>query len=221
MDTTEGNGSPPPADPGPAPEPGGLEGRRRELLLLAVLVEGGLVVLAWGLGWLLGQPPLEDFSWDGWGILYGIAGTVPLLLLFLGCLRMPWRPLANIRRFVNEVVRPLFAACTLYDLALISVLAGVGEEMFFRAVLQGALDRWLGATAALAIVSALFGLVHFITPAYAVIAAVMGLYLGALWMASGNLLVPMLAHGLYDFLVLIYLVKWRKDWCVRHPRTSG
>jgi membrane protease YdiL (CAAX protease family) len=52
----------------------------------------------------------------------------------------------------------------------------------------------------------LFGLLHPITPTYAVLAALMGAYLGGVWLASGNLLVPIVAHALYDFIALAYLL---------------
>ena len=41
------------------------------------------------------------------------------------------------------------------------------------------------------------------------LAGLIGLYLGWIWLASGNLLTPMVTHGVYDFLALAYLVKVR------------
>jgi membrane protease YdiL (CAAX protease family) len=38
-----------------------------------------------------------------------------------------------------------------------------------------------------------------------------GLYLGAVWLATGNLLVPITSHALYDFLAFVYLVQVRKS----------
>jgi hypothetical protein len=64
---------------------------------------------------------------------------------------------------------------------------------------------WIG----LAVAALLFGLAHFITPTYAVLAGTMGLYLGWLWIDTGNLLVPITAHAVYDFLALAYLAKIR------------
>ena len=57
---------------------------------------------------------------------------------------------------------------------------------------------------------AVFGLLHFITPLYALLAGLMGLYLGWLYEATGNLIVPMIVHGLYDFAALVYLVRIRR-----------
>jgi hypothetical protein len=179
----------------------------RQLLFLAVSVEGGLAVLAWGLGWLLRQPPLHGWRWDLPDALLGLAAGLPMLALFLLCVRWPVGPLRRIKEFSEEIIRPLFASCTLLDLALISSLAGVGEEMFFRGFLQALLARWLSAWAALATASALFGLLHLITPTYALLATAMGAYLGWLWVVNGNLLVVVIAHALYDFVALVCLVR--------------
>ena len=67
--------------------------------------------------------------------------------------------------------------------------------------------RYVGLVAA----AILFGLLHPLTPTYAVLAALIGLYLGWLRMATGNLFVPITTHAIYDFLVLAYLVKWRAE----------
>jgi uncharacterized protein len=195
-------------DEGPpeAPATGGPS-ERRTVVLLAVLVEGGLILLAWLLGWLLGQHPLRTFTWDFGGALWGLAGTVPMVLLFLLMLRWPVGPLRRLKQFSEEVLRPLLAPCTVVDLLGISVLAGLGEEMLFRGVLQGYFRQWANPWVALALASILFGLMHFITFTYAVLATVMGVYLGLVWEWTGNLLPPVLMHALYDFLVLLYLLR--------------
>ena len=38
-------------------------------------------------------------------------------------------------------------------------------------------------------------------------AAVVGIYLGLLWLATGNLLVPIVTHGVYDFAALVWLLR--------------
>jgi membrane protease YdiL (CAAX protease family) len=93
------------------------------------------------------------------------------------------------------------------DLALVSISAGVGEELLFRGFLQAAIADWTNPWIALAIASLLFGLAHFITPMYAVLATLLGAYLGGLWLACDNLLAPIVTHALYDFLALVYLLR--------------
>jgi membrane protease YdiL (CAAX protease family) len=181
--------------------------QRREVVLFAVLFEGGLAGLAWLLGWVLDQPPLQSMHGRVRDTLVGVAATIPLLLLFLVCIRWPVGPLVRIQKFGEEVIRPLFRPCSWLELAAIALLAGLGEEMLFRGVLQEVLRRRLSLWGAVAASNLLFGLLHLITPTYAVIAGLMGVYLSCLWIASGNLLVVVVTHALYDFLALLYLVK--------------
>jgi membrane protease YdiL (CAAX protease family) len=180
---------------------------REAVVLLAVVVEGGLILLACGLGWLFDEPPLKHFTWDPQSALTGLVATGPMLLLFLAMIRWPIGPLSRIKHFSEQVIRPLLAPCTVLDLLGIAVLAGLGEEMLFRAVLQGAFARWGHVWLALAVASALFGLMHAVTTAYAVLATLMGAYLGWLYLYADNLLAPALSHALYDFVALLYLLR--------------
>ncbi len=107
---------------------------------------------------------------------------------------------------IEDKIIPLFAGCSQFDLILICVLAGVGEEALFRGVIQNLLADLVSPWVALVVTSALFGLGHFITPMYAVLAGLLGFYLGWLSLAHGNLLVAMATHALYDYVALRYLV---------------
>jgi len=177
------------------------------LIVLAVLFEGGLAPLAVLLGWLFDQPALSGFSWRVEDALVGVLATLPMLGLFLLGQSWPVGPFRSIRLFFEEEVRPILVGCTWPDLALMSLAAGVGEELLFRGVFQGILCRWLGSLGGLGAASLLFGMLHPISPGYIVIAAVMGAYLGGIWMVNGNLLTVMVAHALYDFVALILLLR--------------
>ncbi len=182
--------------------------RSRQIVLLVVLFEGGLAGLAWALGWVLSQPALASLRWDGSDVIVGIIASVPMLGMFLALFRWTVGPLVHTHRLLLEVVRPLFAKCTLAELGVIAILVGVGEEMFFRGVLQGTISRWLSPETGLIAAGALFGLVHFITPTYALAAGLMGVYLGWLWQVSDNLLTPIVTHAVYDFLALYCLLRF-------------
>jgi uncharacterized protein len=184
--------------------------RRSQVVLLVLLVEGGLGGLAVGLGWLIDCPPWQDIRWDWWDSVLAVGATLPLLVIFLLCLRFPVGPLARIKAFAEDVIQPVFRTCTLLDLAAISLLAGVGEELFFRGLLQGFFSRWFHPYLSLAVASMLFGLLHAITPTYALLAALIGAYLGWLYIHIGNLVVPITAHALYDAFALTYLVRGRR-----------
>jgi membrane protease YdiL (CAAX protease family) len=182
------------------PEPG-------TLIILSVLFEGGLAPLALLLGWLLGQPALSGFAWRADDAMLGVLATLPMLALFLFGQNWPVGPFRAIRRFFDEEARPVLAGCQWPDLALISLAAGVGEEMLFRGVFQGVLSRSLGPGPGWGAASLLFGLLHPITPGYMVLAALLGAYLGGIWMYTGNLLTVMVAHALYDFLAMVLLLR--------------
>ena len=68
---------------------------------------------------------------------------------------------------------------------------------------RGCLATW----GALAAASVLFGVVHYVSTTYAVLATLMGAYLGVLWLVSENLVTPILVHALYDLVVLVYLLR--------------
>lgn len=180
---------------------------RRPLLLLAVVSEGGLGGLALLLGWLLDHPPLVTWRWSFHHAAAGALASLPLLLLFAACLSIPLGPLLRIKRLAVRFIKPLFAPCTLFDLALISLLAGFGEEMLFRGVLQAVLDDHLGVWPGVIAASVAFGLLHLLTPTYGLLATMMGVYLGAVWLLTDNLLVAVTAHAVYDFIALVFLVR--------------
>jgi membrane protease YdiL (CAAX protease family) len=179
----------------------------RRLVWLGGLFEGSLGLLAWLLGYFFDQPWWESFCWDGWTVLWGLATCVPMILGFILCMYSRVGPLARIKRFSQEVVGPLFASCTVLDLAMLSLLAGFGEESLFRGFLQPVFGAWLGPWGGLVLASLLFGLLHPITPTYFVLASLTGAYLGSIWMISENLLIVILAHALYDYVVLLVLVR--------------
>ncbi len=134
-------------------------------MALGVAVEGGLGLLAWGLGLLISQPALETFRWGLRDAALGVAVCLPMLAVFFVCVRWPVGPLAPIKQFSDEVIRPLFAPCGIPDLAALALLAGLCEEMLFRGVLQAALGDWLGFWPGLLIASLAFVSPHLIAGA--------------------------------------------------------
>ena len=152
-------------------------------------------------------------DWTVTGAVWGAIAALPLMVLLLVCVRIPVRPFSDVTKTIDEMLVPMFRGIGLLNLAIISALAGLGEELLFRGLLQQGLADWIGEPAGvwigLAAASIVFGLAHPVTPTYAVLATLMGVYLGWLWIATENLLVPIAAHGVYDFLALAYMVKIR------------
>ena len=91
----------------------------------------------------------------------------------------------------------VFSKARIIDLVAISLIAGIAEEVLFRGVIQ----TQLGILPA----SVLFGLAHLITPTYAVIATIMGIYIGILYQVFDSLFIPIQLHFIYDLFALLYL----------------
>lgn len=131
----------------------------------------------------------------------------PLLLGLRWTLSTSSRSVRRLVELVQDQLGPLLASRSSAELALLATLAGAAEETLFRGVMQAGLARSLPEGLALVLASAAFGLAHFVTKTYALLAGLAGMYLGALYWLQGNLLVPIAAHALYDFIALTYLVR--------------
>jgi hypothetical protein len=183
---------------------------RQDLLWKAIALEGGMLAVGWFWANMIGFEFLGQFniSWTTTGI--GLLATVPMLIALYWFGRSQWEPMARLRELTKRLIRPMFANSTIADIAIISVLAGLGEEALFRAAFQPWVDSLFGITAAVIIVSVVFGLVHYISFAYAVYATIIGAYLSMLLIVTDSLWVPIVVHAVYDFIGLYYIVKIHK-----------
>jgi membrane protease YdiL (CAAX protease family) len=148
-------------------------------------------------------PLTENFPGD---IVLGTAFALPPFGLFLLSIsqraeKMP--VVGSLRKIIVNEVRAFFADTALIDLVLISLLAGIAEEILFRGVIQ----EKLGLVAA----SIIFGLVHFLSPAYVIVTILMGFYIGIIYQMTNSLLVPIQLHFIYDLAALVYLRFYLKD----------
>lgn len=98
--------------------------------------------------------------------------------------------------YLELVIKPLATP----DLIWLGLLPGMSEELLFRGVMLPAIGlTWFG----LGISSLCFGVLHFSGSqhwSYVVWATVIGVVLGASAIATGNLLVPILAHVFTNLL---------------------
>jgi membrane protease YdiL (CAAX protease family) len=185
---------------------------------LALLFEGALGAIAFSIGWLVGHWPAVGMVGDGtWAgeearaAVWGLAATVPMLAVLLLIDRFPIGPLARLREIAHGLIREMFQGASALQLAAVSAMAGLGEELLFRGLLQEGLSQLIGGIngpwIALAAASALFGVCHWLNTTYGVLAILAGVYFGVLLMATGSLWTPIVAHAAYDFFALTYLVQ--------------
>lgn len=182
---------------------------------LICVLEGGLVLVAWGLGWLFGVDPFAYMVADARAVLQGVLATLPMLLMLWWGLSRPRGAVGQVTRQGAELAQKVFPDTSSGGLALVSLLAGLGEEALFRGFLQPLLGGIAGEPFAIVVAGAAFGVVHAMSRAYALIATVIGIYLGVVYALTDNLMVPIVAHALYDFVALLWLQR------ARLPRQPG
>ena len=179
------------------------------ILGITLAFELGLGALAVGLALIFGLRPWLELDWHAFLLPLTMVATLPMtgMILVVAKSRRDWA--GKLRRLVDETLIPAFAGMRWWSTGLISLAAGIGEELLFRGVLQnglGGLGGLAGPAPALVTTALVFGLVHALTPAYFVLTTFAGLYLGGLYLATGNLLLPVLVHFLYDWIALTWLL---------------
>ena len=175
----------------------------------ACYFEASLILVAFVLAWIAGINPIEDLHFSETAIGYGIIGTVPLCLLFFALESLRFQSTVKIKQLLLETLGTSLVARHWTDLFVLAMIAGISEEILFRGVLQPWLEQAWGMNAGLLLSSLLFGLVHAVTPLYALLATLVSLYLGLCldYGESRNLLTPILIHGLYDFLAFLAIIR--------------
>ena len=180
----------------------------------AIIFEGGLAVLAIVIGYFCGFSPARTISWSFQHVVLSFAATMPMLVMFVLLNRSTFLPLVRIRQLVRSFIHTFFVKCSTTQIFLICALAGIGEELFFRGLMQDGIAQGIGGTTGLicgvVISSFFFGIAHLITPTYGLIAFLISFYFAALFHFSGNILVPMMTHTLYDFCVIRFILQRHK-----------
>jgi uncharacterized protein len=174
----------------PLPENPELEPLTRTQVLIAMGVTA-VILLAVAKIWLhlssVTLLPLQGSSESiflGLGIALGITGASGVVYRLWPAYRQ------SADYYLELVLKPL----VLPDIIWLGLLPGMSEELLFRGVMLPAVG--LNVTGLVA-TSLLFGVLHLSGPQqwpYVVWASVVGLLLGFSAMATGNLLVPIVAH---------------------------
>ena len=180
-----------------------------EFFKSACYFEASLILVAVFLGWVANIDPFEHLYFSETAIAYGVIGTLPLFLMFLSLEKLQGESVVKIRKLLLNTLGPGLHSYHWSDLLILAAIAGIAEELLFRGVIQPWIENSWGITTGLIASNIVFGLVHAVTPLYAVLAALVGIYLGLSLDYSGdrNLLIPVIIHGLYDFLAFVALMR--------------
>ena len=179
---------------------------------MAVVFYGVLLAVAWILGaWWL---DLDLLEWhDRWetalwldvllGVGLGIGTVIASRIL---------EHTTEWARVLGEEFRKILGDLTPTQVLIFAVTSGVAEEVFFRGFLQQALSDllfgsdWLG----LIVASVIFGLIH-IGPdrkkflPWTIMAVVLGVCFGVIYLYTGNIIAPVIAHFTINFFNLWHI----------------
>lgn len=197
-------------------------------LFFTIVLEGGLGILAILLASLFGLRLSGHLSFeDTENFLYAFFGTLFLLLAYFFLKKLPFPSLKKVEQIVRLFYNKYMSHLTLVQLAVVAALAGFGEELFFRGLIQTGFqiffasgfsgDGPAAASLAIAATSVLFGLAHAVSKTYFFLAFLISIYLGSIYCVTGNIFVPIFIHGFYDFFVFLCL---RAEWKRRRPSTT-
>ncbi|KAA1171929.1 CPBP family intramembrane metalloprotease [Marinobacter salinexigens] len=173
----------------------------------ALMFQGGIGLAGLGLIWLFAIP----VQWDGLGLIrvvvFGALGAAITYLVLLLLSLVPGLFPDDLERQMRGLYH--FARSFPWTvLAALSALAGVGEELLFRGAVQGWLTGTVGPWMALIVSAVLFGLVHYVSFTYFLVATGLGVVLGAAYHFSDSLALVMVWHGLYDMMALFFLIRF-------------
>ncbi|MGV2828147.1 CPBP family intramembrane glutamic endopeptidase [Myxosarcina sp. GI1(2024)] len=129
-------------------------------------------------------------------ILWGL-GTAAIIIVSSSIIYRIWPAYRrSAEAYLELVIRPLIW----FDLIWLGLLPGLSEELLFRGMMLPALGFNLTA---LIVSSVLFGVLHLGGTGqwpYVVWATIIGFLLGYCALITGNLLVPIVAHVITNFL---------------------
>lgn len=179
----------------------------------ACYFEGSLIIVAILLGWIADVDPFANLIFSEAALAGGLLATLPLLVIFFAMQELPYPPLRKIRHLLQETLGERLYRRHWTDLLILASIAGFSEEILFRGVLQPWLENSWDMTTGLIASNLVFALVHAVTPLYALLAMLIGLYLGTFLDYGGerNLLTPIVIHALYDFVAFVAILRNYRD----------
>jgi len=158
-----------------------------------------LILLTW---WILGSPPRIAAAWRGW-LVWILAWPIlaVLVALNLGYTKL-LRAIFAGYSFAEEEYLTLGLDDPFWTIGLFCVTAALLEELFYRYLLLGHIRPWLGMHSAVWITALIFGMAHLGNWIGWPILMLVGAGLGYARVYSGSLLLPMLLHGVHNFVIL-------------------
>jgi membrane protease YdiL (CAAX protease family) len=175
----------------------------------ACIFEGSLVIVALIIAGLVDINPFASLQFSEKTFTQGILATLPMLLLFYVFQQLSFQAVQKIRALLLATLGPALNHCHWTSLLILASIAGFSEEVLFRGVLQPWLENSLNGLLGLLASNLIFAFVHAVTPLYAVLALLIGIYLGLSMDMLGerSLTIPIVIHSLYDFVAFLIIMR--------------
>ncbi len=148
---------------------------------------------------------LGNVGW--WSLGLGVALAiivflVPVWLISHRLLALPsfYQLMSQLHLMVKELTWP--------QILVISILAGIGEELLFRGLLQSWLAQVIGVYSAIVLSSIIFGLLHAMTRYYFTFTFLLSLCFAWLFHATQSMLLLITLHAVYDIIALAVIAKY-------------
>ena len=182
-------------------------------------------------GWMATLNPFnflgfkKDFDWTGFGIMIMILLAIEPLVAYSGIINQNMHfPdfLAGVENWMEDMearamdlTEAFLEVNTLsglgINLLMVALLPAIGEELFFRGVIQRILSRWFkNPHMAIVVTSLFFSALHMqfygFIPRF-----ILGMLFGYLYFWSGNLWYPVLAHLIHNTIPVVAYYLYAAD----------
>ncbi|HPD29490.1 MAG TPA: CPBP family intramembrane metalloprotease [Phycisphaerae bacterium] len=205
------------SNPSPKPRSTVLAANLAQVLMIAACLV--LARMTFPRGWRqfgFGRRPLsKDMPW---ALAAWLAALLICTMLYWGSIglwRLLWPDSVPPEHTVLTVVKDAEAGLGVRIIAIVGavILAPVGEEIFFRGLLQSGVKKlafvrrgsWQHRWMAIGVAAGLFGLMHTVTPQHIPALIALGMILGYAYERSGSLTLPILVHMLFNAKTLLWV----------------
>lgn len=174
----------------------------REVLPSAIII----TVLGFLTCWWLTSPWSLSGRLGMFALPAGLLAGVLLYAACLGLTRSAWLDVPSVRQ-LNQLLHTLFQRFTWRDILIVSLLAGVGEELLVRGALQSWLISVSNPLIGIVVASVIFGCMHWLSYTYVIATLVLGVLFGVGLFFTQSILFVIAAHTAYDILAFYVIVK--------------
>ncbi|HSC69533.1 MAG TPA: type II CAAX endopeptidase family protein [Cellvibrio sp.] len=167
----------------------------------SIVLIGIVIIAAADLSWILwfSSPAVDTLL----GVIAAVITYTVMYLVYLYGGKVSAQLTADVKKMGYH-----FSGYSWSKLILIATLAGVGEELLFRVALQTWFAENINIYLAILAPALIFGLLHFISFTYFIVATLMGLVFGFAYYFTQSIALIMVWHGVYDLIALAVLVKY-------------